>query len=233
MKEYRIDKGGNTVTEPKKNRRGAVIETAISFMLLMFALCAMTTTIAVSVKMRTDRTLDYSNVSYSLDQLGEYFLRALEGKSTIDFTKDASDAIDDDESPDRRGGWIKFINSPEDEDEPVIYGLNFSYVKSDSSYIYTMRIVDWDKIAPDGSYSEDDCELIVTAKYDQGGMESQRDEKLEILNWSDSSIEVKADKYDPEPARDMSWWRKFHGFFGRLFGRLFFFFRRVMRWRFR
>lgn len=179
-----------TVTQTVKNKRGAALESAIGFMLVIFALCAMLVSVAVGAYKRNDRLINDANDSYVLDQIGEHFLRALEQNSTVDFTKSIV-------SPDTdvRKGWFKY--KIDDSDSSTMYAINMSGISEiKTGETYTMRVALWDDITEDGELADpSDLLLIVSAK--------KTDKGYEVLNWSNREIQYGEEKDEP-PARNTS-----------------------------
>ena len=61
-----------------KNRKGVAIELAIGYTVVIFALCAILTTVSVSTRLRDRRISNQSNEYFLLDQAGEYFVKSVE-----------------------------------------------------------------------------------------------------------------------------------------------------------
>lgn len=74
-----------------RNKRGISIEMAIGFMLVIFALCAVITTVTISMRARDRRVTEQSNDYFVLDQLGEYFVKAIQNMgSNPDFSDEVA-----------------------------------------------------------------------------------------------------------------------------------------------
>lgn len=179
-----------TVTQTVKNKRGAALESAIGFMLVIFALCAMLVSVAVGAYKRNDRLINDANDSYVLDQIGEHFLRAMEQNSTVDFTKSIIS-----QDTDVRKGWFKY--KIDDSDSSTMYAINMSGISEiKTGETYTMRVALWDDITEDGELADpSDLLLIVSAK--------KTDKGYEVLNWSNREIQYGEEKDEP-PARNTS-----------------------------
>ncbi|MBQ0098218.1 MAG: hypothetical protein KBS62_04715 [Oscillospiraceae bacterium] len=179
-----------TVTQTVKNKRGAALESAIGFMLVIFALCAMLVSVAVGAYKRNDRLINDTNDSFVLDQIGEHFLRAMEQNSTVDFTKSIIS-----QDTDVRKGWFKY--KIDDSDSSTMYAINMSGISEiKTGETYTMRVALWDDITEDGELADpSDLLLIVSAK--------KTDKGYEVLNWSNREIQYGEEKDEP-PARNTS-----------------------------
>ncbi len=179
-----------TVTQTVKSKRGAALESAIGFMLVIFALCAMLVSVAVGAYKRNDRLINDTNDSYVLDQIGEHFLRAMEQNSTVDFTKSIVSS-----DTDVRKGWFKY--KIDDSDSATMYAINMSGISEiKTGETYTMRVALWDNITEDGELADpSDLLLIVSAK--------KTDKGYEVLNWSNREIKY-GDEKDEPPAKNTS-----------------------------
>lgn len=178
------------------NKKGAAIEAAILFMAVIFLFCTMITTVALAAYQRNDTAAQISNDSFYLDQLGEYFIAALQGKNSIQFIDDKTET---------RGGWFKFV--AEDEENPenkVDFALNINAAQGQLS---TMRIAYWDDSIPaDGNLDASKVLLYVTAKVDASG-------NTKIYNWSSQPLQYTTDTqsgtavHDAAPTKNTSsWW---------------------------
>ena len=191
-----------------KRKKGAAIETAILFMVLVFAMCTLITSMMFSLRVQGQRTAEKTNEEFALDQIGDYFIRALQQNNTINFCKDAF-VLDEDGAPTTesipenvRGGWILYKNGDVD------YGLNLntSSTTEDWNGVSTLRIARWEDVKTDGTLkSENDLLLIVTAK--------KSGSKIEITNWSDREV---TGKKDVDPAKDLTAWERFVQFLRKL-----------------
>lgn len=159
-----------------QQKKGAAIEMAIVFMLVTFALCSMLVTVAFASTARNNYAYREANDRYVIDQIGEYFLRGLEGNSTIDFMQDVPDGHESDPAY-VRGGWVR-LNGEDSSG----YGVNISGSGSiDSPGIFTLRIADWEFVSTDGIVKDQSAiKLIVTVKKEVSG--------CTILNWSNQPI---------------------------------------------
>ena len=193
-----------------KNKRGLAIEMAIAFMLVTFALCAMLLVIAFSASTRTRRSYVTANDFFTLDQLGEYFVRGIEENKTANFMKDIADEdgnIDKDDPSKVRGGWFKYVNSS--STTGTEFGLNVSNgnqaQSSSASAVgngtYTMRVTYWDKVGWDASakkanVDEDDVLLIVTV--------CKQGDTYTVTNWSNQLVQYTENAEDKPEAEDLS-----------------------------
>lgn len=178
-----------------KNKKGSAIELAILFSIIIFAMCATITAIMFSMRSNDRVMTKASNSDFIVDQMGEYFIRAMKRSSSVDFKKDVVD-----ESKDVRGGWVKFIYDAEDSDNFPVFGVNVNH--NDSNNTTTFRLAWWSQIDASGNLTVSNPLLIVTVKETSTATGSQ----LEILNWSNQTIKYNAK--DLEVAKDttfLSW----------------------------
>ena len=182
------------------NKRGVAIELAISFMLVTFAFCAILLTVAFNTNARTKRVYSMSNDYFTLDQLGEYFVRALEENTTVDFMKDISDEND---TNNVRGGWFRYVNTA--STTGTAFGLNMSGDKGDDNDkvvldgVYTLRVTYWDDVAlkdGKGVVKDEDLLLIVTVR--------KEGRKYNVVNWSNQLLDVNGAVKDKDPAESIS-----------------------------
>ena len=179
------------------NKRGVAIELAISFMLVTFAFCAILLTVAFNTNARTKRVYSMSNDYFTLDQLGEYFVRALEENTTVDFMKDITDEND---TNNVRGGWFRYVNTA--STTGTAFGLNMSGDGSGDSItngVYTLRVTYWDDVAlknGKGVVKDEDLLLIVTVR--------KEGRKYNVVNWSNQLLDVNGAVKDKDPAEDIS-----------------------------
>ena len=198
-----------------QNKKGAVIEMAIVFMLVTFALCSMLVTVAFASTVRNTNAYNNANDHFSIDQIGEYFLRGLQERSTVDFMQDVPAGKENDTNY-VRGGWTKFIITDEEFEESVMYGINIGKTADyKANGKYTLRIAEWEKIPTNGKNVEQNAiKLIVTVQKDTTYEGKTAKSTYKILNWSnqpltgDALINDALESDTPEPQR--SWrdaWR--------------------------
>lgn len=163
-----------------KKKKGSAIELAIVFMVLVFGMCAVITSIMFSMRSKDRIMTTESNNNFIIDQMGEYFIRAMKRSSSVDFKKDVKN-----ESTDIRGGWVKFIYDAEDSKISPVFGVNVNH--NDSNATTTFRLAKWDKVDASGNIKGAPL-LIVTVKEKSTAIGGQ----LEILNWSNQEIKYNA-----------------------------------------
>ena len=151
------------------------MEMAIVFMVVIFAFCAIITTVSFSAYSRNNSLVKYSNLEYSVDQMGEYFIRALRGADTVNFTKDVVN-----QSKDVRGGWVKFIYNDEgsNDADALVFGVNVN--ESENSKRHTLRLAMWNDVPTNGNVSNNNMLLIVTAEETATG--------FTVVNWSNQAL---------------------------------------------
>ena len=183
-----------------KNNRGLAIEMAVSFMLVTFALCAILLTVAFNTTTRNKRVYNATNDYFTLDQLGEYFVRALETDTTVKFTKDISDEdgeIYKDDPSKVRGGWFKYVNG--EGSTSTEFALNMSGSNGGDSVkngVYTLRVSYWENVPTNGKVKDEDLLLIVSVQ--------KEGRKYKVVNWSNQLLDVNGTIKDNDPAEDVT-----------------------------
>ncbi len=196
----------NRIFSRRSDKRGMAIETALTFMVVMFLLCSLITAVSINARKRNVTFARESNDSFLLDQIGDYFISALGGGASVDFKKD----VEDEESTEYvRGGWVKFIVEDPTADkmstlDTWVFGLNFG----NNGNISTMRVAYWGNIPEDGNLTDTSkIILYVTAQQDAAG-------NIRIYNWSDQPLRYTVK--DASAARDLSFFQRLLQLIGRI-----------------
>ena len=217
------------------NKRGVSIEMAIGFMLIIFALCAVITAITVSLRARDRRVSEMSNDYFMLDQMGDYFVKAVQNMGSSDTLSDeeareaARDFIEDDAYStlvdESQVDKFKVQVFYEDVTEGHRTSANADTLAAATRF--TMRI--WDKedyeadynsvLAQSGSesaadsyaMSNNDPLLIVSIDRIYEITDTMRFAQYEIINWSDQENQQSQYLEAKNPVDKKTSGRNFHG----------------------
>ncbi|MCQ2441393.1 MAG: hypothetical protein MJ076_05835 [Clostridia bacterium] len=188
-----------------KNRSGIAIEMAIGYTVVIFALCAILTTVTVSTRIRDRRMSDNSSEYFMLDQAGEYFVKAVEKMGAgNDSLSEAyyNETLEEVTSQQTNVKNIYADNLKNYTDLLTNYKIDvFQRTTDDGNNRFTMKI--WDKAEYEGA-SEPTAvtpKLLVSVER----VVHNRNVEYKIINWSNQENkqvkyldgDTKIDKYSP------------------------------------
>lgn len=150
-------------TEKRKHNKGIAIESAMGFMVVIFALCSIIITFSLSMRSKSKKTTDEVSLGFSVDQIGENFVQGLHSGQL----GTESESQTPGSATPGKGNWEKLSG--------INYGVRID--GDDTKGIYTLRLVNWDKIPENGSYNGL-YDLIVTAQL------IGNNNNVKVINWS-------------------------------------------------
>ena len=199
-----------------QRKKGAALEMALVFMLVVFGLCAMIVTMIFAMRANDRLLTRRANRAYVADQLGEYFVRALQQNNTVEFTKDAFDEDGNPIEGNYCGGWILYVNRDEETgEEEGRYALNLS-VASDLDEAEwkgnsTLRIAEWEDLDFETETLKEGAEPLLIVSL------TKTDSAITVNNWSDQSVTLnEPEKQDRTEAQELSAWERFLEFLKKL-----------------
>ncbi len=188
-----------------KNRKGIAIEMAIGYTVVVFALCAILTTVTATTRIRDRRMSDNSSEYFMLDQAGEYFVKAVEKMGAGNDSLSEAYYNETLEEVASQQNNIKNIYSNNLKNYTNLltnYQVDvFQRTTADGNNRFTMKI--WDKAEYEATADKEAVtpKLLVSVER----VVHNRNVEYKIINWSNQENkqakyldgDIKIDKYSP------------------------------------